>query len=559
MIRKKLHQVITEAIHKEYGGVPVPDFFVSRPDRPEHGDYSTNVAILLQRDLKKQPMEIAEALAGTIVDEAVEKVETAPPGFLNFFLTNGAHAATIRAILEDGDAFGRNDQYKGKRMMVEFTDPNPFKEFHIGHAMSNAAGEAIARLFEANGAEVRRANYQGDVGLHVARAVSHKIRTGAEWHTMTDLGASYVAGGAILENDSAFVKEINKKIYDRSDQAVNAIYEEGREKSMDAFETMYARLGTKFDFYFFESATGAYGAEIVREGLTKGIFERSDGAVVFRGEKYGLHTRVFLNAEGLPTYEAKELGLAKVKHDAYPYDMSFIVTGKEIVDYFKVLLAVMRKVFPTLAERTVHVPHGMLRLPGGKMSSRSGNVVSAESMLDQLRSAALERLAVRDPEVGSLEEIADAVAVGAFKFSILKQSVGSDVLFDEDRALSLEGASGPYLQYTYARLCSITRKADHEGNAGDVSLLTEPEARSVIRVLVHFPDVVEDAAVRRAPNHAAEYLLHFAERVNAMYEALPVLQAESEVRDARLLLVRAAAIILRNGLALLGIKAPERM
>ncbi len=375
--------------------------------------------------------------------------------------------------------------------MVEYTDPNPFKVFHIGHLMTNVIGESLARLAEFSGAEVKRANYQGDVGLHVAKALWGMMQTrdempneGASLTERTDyLGRSYARGAAAYdekEDAKRDIHELNKYVYaihghpmsvdgGTSDVRghgtdVQTLYETGRRWSLEHFEELYRKLGTKFDFYFFESEVAGPGKKLVEAHTARGIFEESDGAVVFRGEKQGLHTRVFLTKEGLPTYEAKELALAREKYEKYPYDLSLIITANEITDYFRVLLAAMREIFPDLAAKTRHVAHGMLRFASGKMSSRSGNVVTGESLIEDSMTLAREKIQRgRDIPEEEFETIAEAVGIGALKYAILRQQRSRDIMYDAEKSFSLEGDSGPYVQYAYVRARSVLEKARSSG------------------------------------------------------------------------------------------------
>ncbi|MEK9166412.1 MAG: arginine--tRNA ligase, partial [Patescibacteria group bacterium] len=420
--------------------------------------------------------------------------------------------------------------------------------------MTNAIGESLSRLFEAAGAEVKRANYQGDVGLHVAKAVWHFFKRGEGDLAPLATGEDYVQGNIAYDEDPNAKEEIdaiNKKIYERSDGKVNAAYDAGRKKSLEAFEEIYKTLGTKFDFYFFESEVQGRGREIVEEGLQKRIFEKSDGAVVFRGEKYGLHTRVFINSQGLPTYEAKELGLSKIKYEKFSYDASLVVTANEITEYFKVLLKAMELLYSDLAEKTHHVAHGVLRLPEGKMSSRTGKVIPFRELLGEVKKVILEKMG----EVENKENVAEKISLGAMKYSILKQSIGKDIVFDFKTSLSFEGDSGPYLQYTYARCRSVLRKAGggrSEGAAPRSSKVEEAE-----RMLLRFPDAIARAQKEIDPHYIATYLSELAQAFNNFYAREKIIGSPEEAE--KLTLTEAVSITLKNGLWLLGIEAPEEM
>ncbi|MBI2099970.1 MAG: arginine--tRNA ligase [Candidatus Vogelbacteria bacterium] len=504
---------------------------VEAPKDLSHGDYMTS-ATLASDNPRAEAEEIVAKLQ-SVKHPMLDKIEVAGPGFINFYLAPQVFADEIQKVISEKENYGKGENLKGQRVIIEYTDPNPFKEFHLGHLMSNTVGEAISRLIEFSGAEVRRACYQGDVGLHVAKTL---------W-----AGGDYALGSKKYDEDESAktaIQEINKKLYDRSDDKINQIYDEGKKLSLEKFEQIYRQLGTKFDFYFFESQTGEFGKQVVEENIGK-VFEKSAGAIVFRGdEKAGLHTRVFINSEGLPTYEAKELGLAKIKYDKYPYDQSVVVTGNEINVYFRVLLEAMSLVFPELAAKTKHVSHGMLRLPGGKMSSRTGNVITAESLISEVAKSARGQ---------------EAVAVAAIKYSILKQSPGKDIIFDLGKSLSVAGDSGPYLQYAYVRAKSVLAKAGSQGptlgqilKVGPLDLPSQVE-----RLLIHFPEITARAAREFAPNYVITYLIELASAFNAYYAKNKIIGGENE--SYQLALTAAVAQVLQNGLWLLGIAAPEKM
>lgn len=573
-MKQKIIDLLKDLLGVDAAKIPIE---LSVPDEPVFGHFSTNVAMRLAKAQGKKPMELATELAEKVKAAApeglFEKVEAAAPGFVNFCMSKVAVQEEFAKIAKEKD-FGTNKSLAGKTVMVEFTDPNPFKLFHIGHLMSNTIGESFSRLYEAAGAKVVRANYQGDVGLHVAKAIwgmeHHPERklpdeASSALEKMDFLGVAYAFGSRSYENDSATqeaIVAINEKVYLRSDGRVNELYDKGRAWSLAYFETIYQRLGTKFDHYFFESEIAKEGVEIVR--AHPDIFPTSDGAVVFPGEQYGLHTRVFLNSKGFPTYEAKELGLNKKKFELYPLDNSIIVTGNEIVDYFKVLLKAMELVLPDVATKTHHTPHGMLQLTSGKMSSRTGDVVSAEAVIAQIKQSLAERIGEKSElDEREREEVAEAVAVGAIKYSILKQNPGQDIIFDFERSLSFEGDAGPYVQYTYARLQSILRKAEAQGeklSAKSFDTLDSDIELELMRKLDEFPSVVAHARERYAPSGLVVYVYKLAALANKFYETTPILKDDNASRRAaRLVLIAKVAEILKSALELLGIAVLEKI
>ncbi len=551
------------------------DFVLEYPADMVYGDFASNVAMVMAKNIGKNPRELAEEFAEKLRVARIPEifdVEVAGPGFINFTLSPGIFSDVVEKIISVGPTFGEHSHYSGKRIIVEYTQPNVFKEFHVGHMMNNVIGEAVSRLIEAEGAEVIRATYHGDVGLHVAKAVwglqNMEVDTGVNVKT---LGQAYALGAKLFEIDGKAKEEIiaiNKKIYEKSDDEINLLYEKGREISLHYFESMYTRLGSTFDHHFYESQSGEMGKKIVLEYLEKGIFEKSDGAVIFPGEKYGLHTRVFLNSEGLPTYEAKEVGLMHIKQDLFsPFDQSITVTANEQNDFFRVVEKSLEEIFPELHDKLLHLSHGVLKLPSGKMSSRTGDVLSAENIIDMLSDAAREK--IKNGVLGDAEknDIAETVALGALKFTILRQAIGGDIVFDKEKALSLDGDSGPYLQYATVRAKSILVRAKEA--LGIASGETQPEAMpralnswkvtNLERLLERFPSIISRSAKEYAPHYLVTYVTELASEFNSFYASHKIIDLDDPTSLYKVSLTRAFVDVMTSGLHLLGIKVPEEM
>lgn len=556
MVAEHITEIITQVLKNL--GLTVPDIHLEHPDL-RFGDYATNVALIAGGKSGEAPRALAERLASLIHDEKglVAKAEVAGPGFINITLSNDFLVKSVREVAAQDEKWGSNKMRKGEKVMIEYTDPNPFKEFHIGHLVPNAIGESLSRLIAVSGAKVARANYQGDVGLHVAKALWGVQKLGKA-DIAADLGFAYAEGARAYEENAQAKEEIealNRKIYDQSDAALNELYDRGRKLSLEQFEVIYKRLGTKFDHYFFESAAGTRGTAIVLNGLENGVFEKSDDAIVFRGERYGLHTRVFLTSAGLPTYEAKDLGLAQLKKKVFPFDQSITITGSEQAEYFKVVKKALELIDEKLAGKIMVVTNGMLRLATGKMSSRRGDIIRGEDLLDELKATALLKMKERDLQ--NAEEVADAIGVAAIKYAILKQGTGKDIIFDREKSLSLEGDSGPYLQYAHTRACSIERKAKEAGVK--VSAAKPKETLGDLeRLLYRFPEVVLRAASEYEPHYLLSFLTGLAGAFNNFYATERVIE-DTTYGSYKLALTKAFRITMRNGLELLGIKALERM
>lgn len=572
----EIRKIIAEEFKKLSIEIEAAD--LERPKKLENGDLSFFV-----KDKSVNPEKLP---LKKINHEYVEKTEVAGR-FINFHLSKKFFRDSIERILGDGENkeddgsggnFGRNKNLEGEKIIFEYTNPNPFKEFHIGHLMSNTVGESLSRIFSWSGASVTRANYQGDIGPQVAKALWGMLKLEAEMPKETAtlnekigfIGGAYVLGSNAYEESWDSKEEIdalNKTIYEKSVPEINRLYDWGRKVSLEHFEEIYNKLGTKFDLYFFESETAAAGLSAVEELVKKGILEKSDGAIIFRGEKYGLHTRVFVNSRGLPTYETKELGLSKMKFARRDFDRSVVITANEQSDYFAVALKVLEFVDHRAANRTRHVSHGMLRFAEGKMSSRKGNVITGESLISDVEKLVQEKTKNREFLTADGKAIAEIVAVGAIKYSILKQSPGRDIIFDFNKSLSFEGDSGPYLQYTHARACSILKKAieagiDKTNKPAEAINGGEEERESptdVERLLVCFPEIVERAQKEYAPQLITTYLTQLASSFNRYYAENTIIDGDKTESTGRVRLVGAVKEVLQNGLYLLGIRAPERM
>ncbi len=572
-IRKEIENLIHSALKKL--DISLPEVILEYPAEISHGDFATNVALIAAKQAKKNPREFAEQIRAQILEnkpDFLEKIEVAGPGFINFFLSREFLSENVALILKSGEKFGQNKSLKGEEVLVEYTDPNPFKEFHIGHLMSNAIGESIARLYGNSGADVKRMCYQGDVGSHVAKtiwALIHEDGALVKFRGLKSsvekvklLGEMYAIGSSHDNQPSiqTEITDINKKVFDKSDKKINEIYKEGRQYSLDYFNTIYVLLGTKFDYNFFESEVYEEGEKIVQEFLKKGVFEKSENAVVFHAEKYDkkLHTRVFITSQGLPTYETKELGLIEKKFKKIKPDLSITVTANEQSEYFKVVLKAVEIIFPKIKDKIEHISHGMMRFADGKMSSRTGNVITGVSLIADMEKMVGNKIKDREFDEETREKVSRRVAVAAIKYSILRQGIAGDIIFDADKSISFEGDSGPYLQYSVVRANSVIEKAKKEGLKPSVKNPDET-ATTLERKLARFPEVAARALSERAPHHVATYLTDLASEFNSYYATTKIADKENIHSSFRLALTQSFAVVMKNGLNLLGIEVPEKM
>ena len=559
-----MEDVIKTAIEEALAGLGIEpvDFTVEHPSDMSHGDFACNVAMVVAKEVRQSPREVAEQLHTKLEGqiEYVEKIEVAGPGFLNFYLARDFFTAELMRAVSLGDKWGRNKSEKGEVVLIEYTSPNLFKPLHVGNLVGNIVGESLTRLYEFAGADVKRMNYPSDIGLPVAKAVWGLKETGNDPTDIIALGEAYRIGNAAYEKEGVEKDEIvliNQKLYAGTDVELLALRSAGVQTSKARINELCEMLGTHFDTEIFESQASEPGTAIVKAHIGD-VFEESEGAVVYSKEKSGLHTRVFLNSKGLPTYEAKDIGHFMLKSTAYPqWTQSIIVTGGEQTEYFKVVFSALRKLFPEIAKKSlVHIPTGFLTLTTGKMSSRLGNVLTGESLLEEMEEAARERVA--ESRTDDVEVLIKEIAVAALKYQILRHGFGSNIVFDKEKAISFEGDSGPYLQYTHARICSVLEKASTVGVTPQTKVIPLAPYK-VEKILARFEEVVKSALDERAPHKVTTYLTELAGEYNTFYAQEKIADANDEFAPYKATVADAVHLTLKNGLWVLGIKAPERM
>jgi arginyl-tRNA synthetase len=554
-MKQDLAKFVAQAVKKLFN-VEV-EIELTRPDE-QFGDYATNVALQLSKQLSKNPREIAESIAGELRNnELLARVEIAGPGFINITLTDSALLDLAHEPLGQG--------LKGQEIVAEYSDPNPFKVLHAGHLYTSVVGDAIANILEQAGASVHRVNFGGDVGLHVGKTLWAMLKSlgGEKPEKLNDIDVSkrpewmaecYVEGTNAYEDNEAAKAEIivlNKRVYqihadNDKDSPLAQIYWTTREWSYAYFDEFYERIGSKFEKYYPESQTAPVGLETVKQHIGK-VFEESDGAVVFRGDDHGLHTRVFINSEGLPTYEAKDVGLIMLKKQDYNFDRSVIITGNEQAQYMVVVLKAIEQFEPELAKATTHLTHGIVKLAGGvKMSSRKGNILRAVDVLDAAAQANKETTGQDNEEA----------VLAAVKYAFLKQRLGADIIYDPKESVSILGNSGPYLQYAHARARSILRKGKVQSEKPKVINL-ESDERNLLRKISEYNEVVERATTELLPSNICTYLYELAQEFNRFYEHNRVIDDPRQA--VRLELVKSYAETLKFGLQLLGVPAPDHM
>lgn len=525
------------------------DVRLSRPE-PQFGDYATNVALQLAGSLGKSPREVAEQLVAKLGDdEDFSEVTIAGPGFINLKLSN---QALLRLTHKKPLA-----KKSGQTVVIETNNPNPFKAMHIGHAFNAVLGDTIANLLAVDGAKVHRVSYHGDVGLHVGKSMYSLLRyvdgdiTKLESVPKDERNAfmskMYIEGSKAYKEDGAAKAEIDtlaKQSFAPESDIYTQVYDMCKEWSFEQIDKIVARLGNiPVEKRFLESDADMRGVPIVKEHVPD-VFQESDGALVFKGSEYGSFDNAFVASNGNGLYGARDLGLMVLKNEHFHAKKSYVVTGDEQRAYFKGVVAAAELCMPELKGVTVNIPTGLVKLTTGKMSSRDGDIVEIGWLFDQFKDAIEARNG----------KPTDEIIAGALRYQFLKVKIGSDVIFDVNDAVSLTGSTGSYLQYAHARACSILEKID--GTVESPKEVSD-EDRALVRKLGEYHEVVERAMLLLEPHHICTYLFELAQEFNRYYEKNQVIGSDHERH--RVGLVALYVDVLKAGLSILGIVAPEKM
>ena len=555
------------------------DSILTVPPQRTFGDFALPCFFLAQ-ERKQAPNLIAQQLVRTFAQQlpkGVSRVEAQGP-YLNFFVDQTSLAVEVLAhIRQQKDAYGiiKVSKKKQERIMLEFFHANTHKGVHIGHIRNISMGAALCHLLEAAGHTVIRVNFQGDIGPHVAKCLwgyVHRTVLGEKlpktgrgvW-----LGKIYALAHNRAQNDPAVeteIRDINTKIY-AGDKKWMKIWKETRNYCLKDFDVLYKEYGVHFDRLYFESETENIGKKFVEQLLKRGIATKSEGAIIIDLEQYNLGVFVLLTSEGHALYSTKDLGLAELKHKEYKHiDKSLHLVGSEQEQHFKQLFKTLDLADHAFAHKSQHLSYGLVMLPEGKMSSREGTMVLYEDLKQQLFAAAEREIKQRNPSLKKKELLrrTTTISMSALKFSMINRDFARPVIFDWNTALDFEGETGPYVQYAYARIQSILRKYKKEVRAGlprssNLGLLTDPQEHALITQLGNYPLSIQDAAAKYKPSIMCRYLLDLAQLFNEYYHRCPVLQADANLRDARLVLVVCVAQVLKNGLAQLGIAVLDEM
>lgn len=553
--------------------------WIEIPPRPEMGDYAFPCFRLAKR-MRMAPQKIAEALADQLREDAIfmepfERLE-AVGGYLNFFADRSRRAVRVlRESIAAGDGPGRSDAFAGQTIIIEFSSPNIAKPFHVGHAFSTILGEALANLYEYAGAKVERFNHLGDYGTQFGKLI-------VAWRTWGDEAA--LADDAIKELTRVYVKfhveaDAHPELEDEARAAFKRL-EEGcpeevalwrafREKSLELFNRLYERLNISFDNTNGESFYSHLIPDVVALLKEKGLLEESEGAMVVNLDEFNLNPCLILKSDGSTIYATRDITAIYYRDREYNFDKNIYVVGLPQKNHFEQVFAVMRKAGFPKAGDCIHVAFGTVRFSEGSFSTRQGNAILLEDLLNTSVEKTAGIIRANNPEMSDEEvaAIAEKVGVGAVRFAYLRNSRERDIIFSWDDMLDFEGDTAPYLLYTVSRCASIGRKVEAQRQTDrsavrddQLARLTSEDEQELIRGIARFGDSVMSALRAHEPSILMRHLLNLARAFNRFYHNLPILKADDhDLMIARLVLTEAVERTLRAGLKLAGIETVERM
>lgn len=565
--KKKIIEILEEKIPdlsaKEIG------MLIEIPPSYDLGDFAFPV-FSLAKIYRKNPAIIAEDLAKEIKDENFEKIET-KGAYINFFINKKKLVSTVlNEIEEKKEDFGKSNMGNGKNVLIEYSSPNIAKPFHIGHIRSTVIGDSIKRIYKFLGYNTFALNHLGDYGTQFGMLICAYKHWGdkekIEKNPIPELLKLYVRINAEAEENEELRNESRKyfKLLEENDQEAIKIWEWFREVSLKEFNKVYKMLDIEFDSYNGESFYTDKMPAIVEELKEKNLLEDSQGAKIVNLEKEGLPSSIIIKSDGTTIYLTRDLAAAKYRKGTYKFYKNLYVVGSQQNLHFNQLRAILKKMGYEWSKDCLHIPFGMVSLEDGTLSTRKGKVVYLEDLLnkavDKVESILEDREKIKGQKIENKRELAHIVGIGAVKFQELFNQRIKDYVFNWDKSLSFEGETGPYVQYTHARISSLLEKGNFDINKKiDVSLIKSDEEIDLIRILYNFTKAVIDAHEKYEPYIVTRYLIELAKTFNKYYTNTQILIEDEKLKDARLFLCYGVKTVLKEGLNLLGIKSPDKM
>ena len=583
-------QGVSDSLKSLYNVEIAPESIVPQATRKEFEGNLTVVVFPFLKASHKSPEATAEEI-GKWLEENVPAVEkfNVVKGFLNITISPSFWTRVLNNMVEDPDYGFKNADENSQLVMVEYSSPNTNKPLHLGHVRNNLLGYSLSRILEANGNKVVKTNIVNDRGIHICKSMLAWQKWGdGETPETTGKKGDHLIGDYYVEFDKHYKQELKDLMdsgmnqeeaeassalmlearemlrkWEAGDPEVRKLWETMNTWVYNGFDETYKRLGVDFDKIYYESDTYLEGKDLVLGGIESGImYRKEDGSVWADLTPDGLDHKLLLRSDGTSVYMTQDIGTAKLRYQDYPIDKMVYVVGNEQNYHFQVLSLILDKLGFAWGKDLVHFSYGMVELPEGKMKSREGTVVDADDLIDKMvaaaKEASAERFADMDPK--EADEVARMVGLGALKYFLLKVDPKKNMLFNPKESIDFNGNTGPFLQYTYARIRSVIRRAGDFPKEASSEVRPNEKESALIQKLADFPSVVKEAGDSYSPALIANYCYDLAKEYNQFYHDYPILKEEDKnVRDLRLILSEQTGRILKKAASLLGMEMPERM
>lgn len=541
----------------------IKDMMETPPD-PAMGDAALPCFKLAKTFRKAPPMIAAELKEKVGSIKGVSNIEVAG-GYLNFYFDK---VSFIKDLLEDFfkcETYGKSDMGKGRNVVIDYSSVNIAKPFHIGHLSSTAIGNSLYKIYKFLGYNPIGVNHLGDWGTQFGKLIAAYKAWGNDDEINKDSVSAmlklYVKFHEEAEKDPS-LDDIGrawfKKIEEGDEEALR-IFNWFSELTLREAKRVYEMLGIEFDYYTGESFYNDKMDPIIDELKEKGLLEKDEGAFIVRLEEEELPPAIILKSDGATLYCTRDLAAAQYRHDTFDFDKSLYVVAYQQSLHFKQLFAVLNKMGREWSEKCEHVAFGMVSLEDGTLSTRKGKIVLLEDVLRRAIEKTLDTINEKNPNLENKEQVAADIGIGAVLYSTLSAGRIKDISFSFDRVLNFDGETGPYVQYSHARACSVIRRYEDDGAAPDYSALDTPESFAIVKAIEEFPGVVKMAGEKNEPYLITKHVTEIAKLFNKYYYETKILDGDSEKTKARIMLTMAARDVIKTGLSLLGIKAPERM
>lgn len=581
MLNKEIKEILDKIVGDLYQGMKIPDFVVEWPQDRNFGDYASNVAMVLAKELKRSPMEIAGEIADKIktdisAKELFNKISVVAPGFINFEISDKRLAENLNKILKKKCKFGSSSIGNGKTVVIDYSAPNIAKPMHIGHLRSTIIGQSLCNIYKFLGYKVISDNHIGDWGTQFGKLIYAYKHWGSkkeiDKNPIEEMTKLYVKFHKEAEKNPELeesARKETKRLQEKNDENIK-LWKFLVKESLKDYNKIYKTLNIKFDYVLGESFYNNMFSGIVTEAMNKKIAGKSEGAIVIDLDKYNLSPFLIQKTDGAYLYTTTDIATAKYREEKFKADKILYVVANEQALHFQKLFASLGLLGICENIEKEHIKFGMVLGEGGKkFSTRKGETVKLNDLIHKAVEFAKKAVEEKNPKLSRNEKkkISRIVGLGAIKYNDLSQNRLTDITFNWDKMLSFEGNSAPYLQYTCARINSLRKKYNNLYKLNRVnvfekpnfSLLKEDKEKDVMKQLIKFPEAVENAARENSPHFIALYIYELASLYNNFYSSVPILKSEKQIARARIHLSRSVAITIKNGLNLLGIDVLERM